>query len=71
MAVFGVDDEQWGQRVCAAIVGDVTEVDLRTWASERLAGYKRPKDYYRLDDLPRTDSGKVRRLAVPGVLGLD
>ena len=71
VAVFGVDDEQWGQRVCAAIVGDVTEVDLRTWASERLAGYKRPKDYYRLDDLPRTDSGKVRRLAVPGVLGLD
>lgn len=71
VAVFGVDDEQWGQRVCAAIVGDVTESDLRAWATERLAGYKRPKDYYRLDDLPRTDSGKVRRLAVPGVLGLD
>lgn len=71
VAVFGVDDEQWGQRVCAAIVGDVTESDLREWAGERLAGYKRPKDYYRLDDLPRTDSGKVRRLAVPGVLGLD
>ena len=70
VAVFGVDDEQWGQRVCAAIVGDVTESDLRAWATERLAGYKRPKDYYRLDDLPRTDSGKVRRLAVPGVLGL-
>jgi long-chain acyl-CoA synthetase len=57
--------------VCVAIVGDVTESDVRAWASERLAGYKRPKDYYRLDDLPRTDSGKVRRLAVPGVLGLD
>ena len=71
VAVFGVDDEQWGQRVCAAIVGDVTESDVRAWASEHLAGYKRPKDYYRLDDLPRTDSGKVRRLAVPGVLGLD
>jgi len=71
VAVFGVDDEQWGQRVCVAIVGDVTESDVRAWASERLAGYKRPKDYYRLDDLPRTDSGKVRRLAVPGVLGLD
>lgn len=71
VAVFGVDDEQWGQRVCAAIVGDVTESDLRAWAGERLAGYKRPKDYYRLDDLPRTDSGKVRRLAVPGMLGLE
>ena len=71
MAVFGVDDEQWGQRVCAAVVGDVTESELRAWAGEHLAGYKRPKDYYRLDDLPRTDSGKVRRLAVPGVLGLE
>lgn len=71
VAVFGVDDEQWGQRVCAAIVGDVTESDVRAWSAERLAGYKRPKDYYRLDDLPRTDSGKVRRLAVPGVLGLE
>lgn len=70
VAVFGVDDEQWGQRVCAAIVGDVAESDLRAWAGERLAGYKRPKDYYRLDDLPRTDSGKVRRLAVPSALGL-
>ena len=71
VAVFGVDDEQWGQRVCAAVVGDVTESELRAWAGEHLAGYKRPKDYYRLDDLPRTDSGKVRRLAVPGVLGLE
>jgi len=70
VAVFGVDDEQWGQRVCAAIVGDVAEADVRAWAAERLAGYKRPEDYYRLDDLPRTGSGKVRRIAVPGMLGL-
>lgn len=69
VAVFGVDDEQWGQRVCAAIVGEVGEERLRAWASEHLAGYKRPKDYFRLDDLPRTESGKVRRLAVPELLG--
>ena len=71
VAVFGVADDQWGQRVCAAIVGDAAEADLRIWAGEHLAPFKRPKDYYRLNDLPRTDSGKVRRLAVPEALGLD
>ena len=70
VAVFGVTDEEWGQRVCAAIVGDVPESDVRAWASEHLATFKRPKDYYRLADLPRTESGKVRRLAVPEALGL-
>lgn len=70
VAVFGVDDDQWGQRVCAAIVGDAEESDLREWSAARLAGYKRPKSYFVLNDLPRTESGKVRRLAVPGVLGL-
>ncbi|MFM1967028.1 MAG: hypothetical protein RL134_2753 [Actinomycetota bacterium] len=70
VAVFGIDDERWGQRVCAAVVGDVSEADLRAWAANSLAAFKRPKDYYRLYDLPRTESGKVRRLAVPQVLGL-
>ena len=71
IAVFGVEDEQWGQRVCAAIVGDVAEADIREWAASHLAAFKRPKDYYRLEDLPRTESGKVRRLAVPALRGLD
>ena len=70
VAIFGIDDERWGQRVCAAVVGDVSDADLRAWAASSLAAFKRPKDYYRLDDLPRTESGKVRRLAVPEVLGL-
>ena len=70
VAVFGVPDEQWGQRVCAAVVGEATDDVLRAWAAEHLAGFKRPKAYFRLDDLPRTESGKVRRLALPEALGL-
>lgn len=61
VAVFGRPDEQWGARVCAAVVGDVTEDALRAWARERLAPPKRPKEYQFLADLPRTASGKVRR----------
>ena len=37
-------------------------LNLRGLARERLAPAKRPKDYVRLDALPRTASGKVRRL---------
>ena len=70
-AVFGVPDDEWGQRVVAAYVGAADPADLGTWARERLAAAKRPKTVHRLDDLPRTSTGKVRRLDLPGVLGLD
>ncbi|MEJ7633461.1 AMP-binding protein [Aeromicrobium sp.] len=61
VAVFGRVDSRWGQRVCAAYVGDITEDALRALATERLAPPKRPKSYERLDSLPRTATGKVRR----------
>jgi long-chain acyl-CoA synthetase len=70
VAVFGVDDEQWGQRVCAAVVGEATPEALDALAHETLAPPKRPKHYYRLDALPHTPTGKVRRLELPGLLGL-
>lgn len=61
VAVFARPDERWGQRVCAAYVGDVDEQTLRRRAAERLAPPKRPKEYERRDALPRTATGKVRR----------
>jgi long-chain acyl-CoA synthetase len=61
VAVFGVDDEQWGQRVCAAVVGDVDTEAVDAWARTRLAGHKRPKQYVVLDELPYTATGKLRR----------
>jgi long-chain acyl-CoA synthetase len=69
-AVFGVPDERWGQRVCAAVVGDVREPVLLAWAARRLAPAKRPKQYAMVDDLPRTTTGKVRRLEIAAQLGL-
>jgi long-chain acyl-CoA synthetase len=62
IAVFGVADEQWGQRVCAAVVGDVGAGELRDLARERLSPPKRPKDYFTVPVLPRTATGKVQRL---------
>ena len=76
VAVFGLADERWGQQVCAAVVttaeGDAEAVvdALRRHAIDHLAGYKRPKRYEVVEDLPRTATGKVRRLALPEALGL-
>jgi long-chain acyl-CoA synthetase len=62
VAVYGVPDETWGQRVCATVVGAITAAELDAWARERLAPPKRPKEYRFVDELPRTLTGKVRRL---------
>jgi acyl-CoA synthetase (AMP-forming)/AMP-acid ligase II len=69
VAVFGVPDERWGTRVCAAVVGDVEEEALRAHARERLAPAKRPKDVVRVAALPHTDRGKVRRSTLAADLG--
>lgn len=61
IAVFGVDDEQWGQRVCAAVVGNADPATLDAFAREHLAGHKRPKDYVCVSELPYTATGKLRR----------
>jgi acyl-CoA synthetase (AMP-forming)/AMP-acid ligase II len=70
-AVFGVPDPDWGQRVVGAYVGAADVDELAGWARERLAAAKRPKALHRVAELPRTSTGKVRRLDLPGVLGLD
>jgi long-chain acyl-CoA synthetase len=79
VAVFGLPDEQWGQRVCVAYVADsrsatasssASEEALRAAATARLAPYKRPKSYFAAADLPHTATGKLMRRAVPEHLGL-
>ena len=71
IAVYGLDDDQCGQRVCAAVVGPVGDHALAAHAREHLAPAKRPKEHHRLDDLPRTVTGKVRRLTLAADLGLE
>ena len=61
VAVYGVPDDRWGQRVCAAVVGSADEESLAAFARERLAPPKRPKTWRFVDELPRTLTGKVRR----------
>jgi len=67
-AVYGMPDDRWGQRVCAAVVGDVDVEELTAWLRTRLAGYKRPKEIHIVAGLPHTASGKTKRLAVADVV---
>jgi malonyl-CoA/methylmalonyl-CoA synthetase len=67
-AVVGVPDEEWGERVCAAIKwkrDDGMSLDeLRAWCKERLAVYKIPSKLLSNVDLPRNAMGKVTKKAV-------
>jgi malonyl-CoA/methylmalonyl-CoA synthetase len=60
-AVVGVDDAEWGERVCAAVElrGPLTLEELQPWARERLAPYKLPRALLAVDALPRNAMGKV------------
>jgi o-succinylbenzoate---CoA ligase len=65
VAVVGLPDPEWGERVCALVVADgVTKGELRAFCEGRLAGYKRPKTVAFADALPRTASGTIDREAV-------
>ena len=62
-AVVGMEDLEWGERVCAALVlakdGFLTLEELRDWSRERLAPYKMPSRMIPVDELPRNAMGKV------------
>lgn len=63
-AVVGLSDPTWGERVAAAVVGDVTESDVLDHCRGRLASYEVPKTVRIVGELPRTASGTVDRDAL-------
>ena len=63
VAVIGVDDEQFGQRLKAFVVlrdgGELSEEDVKGYVKSNLARYKVPREVEFLDSLPRNATGKV------------
>ncbi len=68
VAVIGVPDETWGDRVVACVVvragASLEPSELRAFAKEKLASYKCPKDVVVMADLPRNAMGKVQKPAL-------
>lgn len=64
-AVVGVPDDEWGQRIVAAIVlrpgASVSADEIRAWVRERLRGSKTPDEVIFRPELPHTDTGKLLR----------
>ncbi len=65
VAVIGVSDERWGQRVVACVVaepGTTAEgLDAFCLSYTELARYRRPREYRFVDALPKSPSGKILR----------
>jgi acyl-CoA synthetase (AMP-forming)/AMP-acid ligase II len=65
VAVIGVPDEKWGEKVMALVVrtpgSALTEDDVIAWTRTKLAGYKCPKDVEFRTELARTATGKLQK----------
>jgi len=60
VAVIGLPDPKWGEVVTAVVVGDeLPDEELQAYLRERLAGYKVPRRWVWVDDLPRNATGKL------------
>lgn len=66
VAVFGVPDDDLGQRVMAVVeltdpsrASEAVSEELMSWARDRLARHKLPREVIFEPHLPRTDAGKL------------
>ena len=75
VVTFAVAHEKLGENVAAAIVLNegktVSEKELRQFASQNLADFKVPRQIVFLDEIPKGATGKLQRIGLAKVLGLE
>jgi fatty-acyl-CoA synthase len=65
VAVIGVADEKWGERVHAVVIlhdgAEISEAEIMAHTRHSLAGHKRPRSFSFIAeaDMPRTATGKI------------
>ena len=63
-AVVGIPNLEWGEVIGAGIVSANKSIDfdtLKIWLKSKLPGYKTPRNYIKLEELPRNVMGKVTK----------
>tara|TARA_B100001559_G_C16444070_1_gene595872 strand:- start:342 stop:1268 length:927 start_codon:yes stop_codon:yes gene_type:complete len=74
VVTFAVPHEKLGEDVAAAVVleegAEVTESDLRGFASDRMVDFKVPKKIVILSEIPKGVTGKLQRIGLAEKLGL-
>lgn len=60
---FGIPHQTWGEEVAAAVVlkGKVEQRDLAEFCRQHLADFKIPHQFFFVEDIPRTSTGKIQR----------
>jgi malonyl-CoA/methylmalonyl-CoA synthetase len=64
VAVVGLPDEEYGEKVTAVVVSDdpeLTAEEVKDFCRDDLAGYKKPREVFFVDELPRNALGKVQK----------
>jgi long-chain acyl-CoA synthetase len=59
VSVIGRPDREWGEVVVAYVVGQASAKELDALCLQRIARFKRPKDYVFVDALPKNNYGKI------------
>jgi acyl-CoA synthetase (AMP-forming)/AMP-acid ligase II len=61
VAVVGVTDPDWGQRVVALYTGSAVPADIERHCRARLASYKKPKEIRPVAEFPQNPTGKIAK----------
>lgn len=69
--VLGVPDQEWGERVVAVYVGEVEANNIQTAIQGQLSGFKQPKTWVVVPELPRNSQEKVDRSQILKLLAGD
>jgi malonyl-CoA/methylmalonyl-CoA synthetase len=60
-AVIGLPHPDFGEAVCAVVIGRSDEASIIARVRQKLAGFKIPKRIFFVDELPRNAMGKVQK----------
>lgn len=64
-AIFRLKDELFGQKVCASVIlkpgAELSAEEVVSYCKENMAGFKKPKEVFFKDALPKSPVGKILR----------